>query len=186
MIIGYARVSTLDQNTCLQIEALRSNGCEKIFEETASGVSKKNALQEALDFCRSGDILVVWKLDRLSRSLSELIQTINFLSEKNVGFKCLTQPLDTTNPNGMLLFHIFGAMAEFERNLIRERTHAGLLAARSRGRKGGRPKKIKPELNKTAQLLHAGKTPIQEICKTLNIGKSSLYRSLAASKKEQS
>ena len=137
MLIGYARVSTLDQNLDLQVDALRKAGCEKIFAETGSGAkSDRPELSEALAFARQKDTVVVWKLDRLGRSLKHLIDTVNDLHKRGIGFRSLQEHLDTTTPSGKLFFHIFGALAEFERDLIRERTNAGLVAARARGRLG--------------------------------------------------
>ena len=131
--IGYARVSTLDQNLALQQDALKEAGCEKIFIEQMSGaVSDRPALREALEYARSGDTLVVWKLDRLARSMKQLIETIEKLRLRNIGFRSLTEAIDTTTAQGVLVFHMFSALAEFERALIRERTRAGLAAAKRR------------------------------------------------------
>jgi excisionase family DNA binding protein len=141
MLIGYARVSTLDQNLDLQRDALGKAGCERTFEDKESGAKAERAgLAKALDALRPGDTLVVWKLDRLGRSLKHLVQTVQALSEKGIGFKSLQESLDTTSSGGKLIFHIFAALAEFERDIIRERTQAGLVAARARGRQGGRPR----------------------------------------------
>jgi hypothetical protein len=138
--IGYARVSTVDQNLALQRDALTEAGCEKIFTEQMSGaVADRPALHDALEFARSGDTLIVWKLDRLARSMKQLIETIENLRVRGIGFRSLTEALDTTTAQGRLVFHMFGALAEFERSLIRERTQAGLAAARRAGRTGGRP-----------------------------------------------
>jgi DNA invertase Pin-like site-specific DNA recombinase len=140
-LIGYARVSTEDQHLNLQQDALNSVGCLKIFTDTASGAkTERKGLEEAIDYVREGDILVVWRLDRLGRSLKDLIERLTELHQRNIGFKSLTENIDTTTSGGKLIFHIFGALAEFERDLIRERTNAGLTAARARGKKGGRPK----------------------------------------------
>ncbi len=140
MLIGYARVSTQDQTLNLQQDALEKIGCTRIFTDTASGTTtERKGLDEALTFLRDGDTLVVWRLDRLGRSLKHLIETISFLQQRNIGFKSITENIDTTTSGGKLIFHVFGALAEFERDLIRERTLAGLLAARARGRYGGRP-----------------------------------------------
>jgi DNA invertase Pin-like site-specific DNA recombinase len=139
MLIGYARISTSDQTLDLQKDALEKAGCSKIFTDTASGAkAERIGLDEALNYVRSGDTLVVWKLDRLGRSLPHLIETITGLNNRGIGFKSITEAIDTTTSGGKLIFHIFGALAEFERDIIRERTQAGLNAARSRGRKGGR------------------------------------------------
>ena len=143
MLIGYARVSTNDQNLDLQRDALEAAGCERLFTDTASGAkAERPGLKEALKECRKGDILVVWKLDRLGRSLPHLVETVRDLMAREVGFKSLQESIDTTTSAGKLIFHIFASLAEFERDLIRERTNAGLSAARARGRKGGRPKGV--------------------------------------------
>jgi DNA invertase Pin-like site-specific DNA recombinase len=143
MLIGYARVSTQDQSPALQLDALRAAGCNRIFEEKASGAQRdRPELKAALDYIRDGDVLAVWKLDRLARSLGQLIDTVDSLKERGIGFRSLTEQIDTTTPAGKLTFHIFGAMAEFERSIIRERTRAGLDAARARGRMGGRPRAL--------------------------------------------
>jgi DNA invertase Pin-like site-specific DNA recombinase len=141
MLIGYARVSTQDQTLNLQMDALETIGCTKIFTDTISGsATQRSGLDEVLEYVREGDTLVVWKLDRLGRSLKHLIETITNLNNRNIGFKSITENIDTTTSGGKLIFHIFGALAEFERDIIRERTNAGLQAARARGRIGGRPK----------------------------------------------
>src|SRR4249919_976304 len=143
MLLGYARVSTHDQTLALQQDALTQAGCDRIFTDTASGAkAERQGLEEALSHVRRGDTLVVWKLDRLGRSLPHLIETITGLQERGIGFKSLTEQIDTTTSGGKLIFHVFGALAEFEREVIRERTQAGLTAARARGRTGGRPKKL--------------------------------------------
>ena len=143
MLVGYARVSTTEQTLDLQFDALKKAGCSKIFTDTASGAkTERKGLDEALSYVREGDTLVVWRLDRLGRSLTHLIETVSQLDNRKIGFKSLTEQIDTTTSGGKLIFHIFGALAEFERNLIRERTNAGLQAARARGRVGGRPKKL--------------------------------------------
>jgi DNA invertase Pin-like site-specific DNA recombinase len=181
MLIGYARVSTADQTLALQKDALKKIGCSKIFTDTASGAkAEQNGLEEALEYVREGDTLVVWRLDRLGRSLKHLIETISQLDTRKIGFKSLTENIDTTTSGGKLIFHIFGALAEFERNLIRERTNAGLQAARARGRLGGRPKAKAlntPKKITLAQSLYNDKNnTIDEICKTLNISRATLYR----------
>ncbi len=143
MLLGYARVSTLEQTLALQQDALTQAGCERTFTDTASGSQDvRPGLTEALDFARPGDTLVVWRLDRLGRSLRHLIDTVALLQERGIGFKSLQEQIDTTTSGGKLVFHVFGALAEFERDLIRERTQAGLLAARARGRLGGRPRAL--------------------------------------------
>jgi DNA invertase Pin-like site-specific DNA recombinase len=177
MLIGYARISTHDQTSALQQDALQRAGCNKIFTDTASGAkAERKGLEEALEFLRAGDTLVVWRLDRLGRSLPHLIASMTRLEERGIGFKSLTENIDTTTSGGKLIFHIFGALAEFERNLIRERTTAGLLAARARGRKGGRPKVLTGKQLSIAQDLYEKRHPIAEICRTLKVSKATLYR----------
>jgi DNA invertase Pin-like site-specific DNA recombinase len=178
MLIGYARVSTHDQTLNLQQDALQKAGCTRIFTDTASGAkTERIGLEQALNYVRKDDTLVVWRLDRLGRSLSHLIATMTDLEERGIGFKSLTENIDTMTSGGKLIFHIFGALAEFERNLIRERTQAGLAAARERGRIGGRPKALTPKQILIAQSLYADpKNSIQEICRTLKISKVTLYR----------
>jgi DNA invertase Pin-like site-specific DNA recombinase len=177
--LGYARVSTEDQNLSLQLDALGAATCARIFEEKITGTkADRPALANALDHVRAGDTLVVWRLDRLGRSLTELIHLMTTLEQRGVAFKSLTEQLDTTTSGGKLIFHIFAALAEFERNLIRERTQAGLAAARARGRRGGRPKRLDtPKKVAMAQALHDDKSnSINEICRTLGISRSTLYR----------
>ena len=141
MLVGYARVSTRDQTHALQLDALRKAECERIFEETASGAQRaRPQLAAALDYVRKGDTIVVWKLDRLARSIKQLIETVEHLERREIGFRSLTEQIDTTTAGGRLIFHIFGALAEFERSIIRERSRAGLEAARARGRIGVRVK----------------------------------------------
>jgi DNA invertase Pin-like site-specific DNA recombinase len=178
MLIGYARVSTTDQTLDLQKDALKKAGCERIFTDTASGAKQERVgLDEALSYVRKGDTLVVWRLDRLGRSLPHLIETITGLENRGIGFKSLTESIDTTTSGGKLVFHIFGALAEFERDIIRERTQAGLTAARSRGRKGGRPKALTPKKQEQALTLYNDKTnTIDDICRTLNVSRATLYR----------
>src|SRR3982750_799325 len=168
-LIGYARVSTQDQTLDLQLDALKKAGCLKIFTDTASGAkAERKGLHEALNYVRENDILVVWRLDRLGRSLRDLIDIISQLDARHIGFKSLAENIDTTTSGGKLIFHIFGALAEFERNLIRERTSAGLKAARERGRKGGRPKSLATNKIEMARKLYADKTnAVEDICKTL-------------------
>jgi DNA invertase Pin-like site-specific DNA recombinase len=156
MLIGYARVSTVDQNLALQRDALTEAGCTKIFTEQMSGaVTDRPALRDAFEFARSGDTLIVWKLDRLARSMKQLIETIEALRVRGIGFRSLTEALDTTTAQGRLVFHMFGALAEFERSLIRERTQAGLAAARRVGRTGGRPPKLTDDDIEAAKALLA-------------------------------
>ena len=181
MLIGYARISTNDQTPALQRDALTKAGCAKIFADTASGsLADRRGLEEAISQLRPGDALVVWRLDRLGRSLRHLIETITGLQAKGIGFKSLTEQIDTTTSGGKLIFHIFGALAEFERDIIRERTQAGLQAARARGRQGGRPK-LPGNARKVAlaRKLYADRqTPVQDICRDLNISRATLYRYL--------
>lgn len=180
MLVGYARVSTQDQTLDLQTDALQRAGCERVFSDVLGGAkSERPGLQDAMDHLRAGDILVVWRLDRLGRTLTHLIATITDLSEHGIGFRSLQEHMDTTTSGGKLIFHIFGALAEFEREVIRERTNAGLQAARARGRLGGRPtiQSLDPKKVALARKLYADRTmPVQEICATLHIGRSTLYR----------
>jgi DNA invertase Pin-like site-specific DNA recombinase len=180
MKIGYARVSTIEQNLEMQTDALEKAGCEKIFADTASGaIDSRKGLIDAIEFCRAGDSIVVWKLDRLGRSLKHLIETINLLHEKKVGFVSLQESIDTTTSGGKLIFHVFGALAEFERELIRERTNAGLASARARGRLGGRPKAMtERQIQMAKTMFKDPNTTVKEVCETLNVSKSTLYRYL--------
>jgi DNA invertase Pin-like site-specific DNA recombinase len=178
MLIGYARVSTLDQTLALQQDALSAAGCEQLYTDTASGsLIERPGLTEALSHLRSGDTLVVWRLDRLGRSLSHLIDTVADLQGRGVHFRSLQEQLDTGTSGGKLVFHVFGALAEFERDLIRERTHAGLAAARKRGRLFGRPKVLTPQQVKQLQTLaQDGRNTVGEICQTLGISRATYYR----------
>jgi DNA invertase Pin-like site-specific DNA recombinase len=178
MKIGYARISTQEQSLNLQTDALSSAGCEKIFQDVASGAKDdRSGLVEAIEYARAGDTLVVWKLDRLGRSLKHLIETVNQLHEKGIGFSSVQESIDTTTSGGKLIFHVFGALAEFERELIKERTHAGLKAARARGKRGGRPNKLTPKQIEMAKtLMNDPNVTIDSICQTLKISKSTLYR----------
>src|SRR4051795_3591756 len=178
MLVGYARVSTTDQTLNLQHDALSKAGCTKIFTDTASGAKvEREGLTEALSYVRTGDTLVVWKLDRLGRSLKDLIERITELNNRNIGFKSITENIDTTTSGGKLIFHIFGALAEFERDIIRERTNAGLTAARARGKRGGRPPALSPEKIKLARKLYADtSTSVAEICIILGISRHTLQR----------
>jgi DNA invertase Pin-like site-specific DNA recombinase len=179
MLIGYARVSTHDQTLNLQQDALQKAGCNKIFTDVISGVkAERKGLDEALSYVRKGDTLVVWRLDRLGRSLPHLITTMTSLEERGIGFKSLTENIDTTTSGGKLIFHIFGALAEFERNLIRERTQAGLSAARARGKTGGRPKVLTGKKLSIARDLYERRHPIAEILQTVKVSRATLYRSL--------
>ncbi|MDP9374147.1 MAG: recombinase family protein [Chloroflexota bacterium] len=183
MLVGYARVSTAEQTLALQEDALNAAGCERLFTDTLSGAkTDRPGLAQALAFLRPGDVLVVWRLDRLGRSLKALIETLTTLEGRGIGFRSLTEQLDTTTSGGKLIFHVFGALAEFERDLIRERTQAGLAAARARGRQGGRPKKLgTPTKVAMAQALYDDKRhSIAEICRTLGISRATLYRYIGA------
>mgnify|MGYP001213506124 CR=1 FL=1 len=180
MRIGYARVSTQDQNLELQLDALKRAGCERIYEDRISGTTtERPGWEQAKAALREGDVLVVWRLDRLGRSIRHLIDTVGELEERGVGFQSVTESIDTTTNGGKLVFHIFSALAEFERGLIRERTAAGLAAARARGRKGGRPKKLTAKkLEQAKKLLEDGSLSVQEVAETLGVGRATLYRAL--------
>jgi DNA invertase Pin-like site-specific DNA recombinase len=179
--VGYARVSRHNQRLEPQRDALLADGCERVFEEKVSSreVDRK-ALREAFDYCREGDVLVVARLDRLGRSLRELIDLVGELEGRGVGFRSLKESLDTTTAGGKLIFHVFGALAEFEREIIRERTMAGLESARARGRHGGRPRALDENKVKLARRLkEEGEHSVEEICQMLAVGRSTLYRYLA-------
>jgi DNA invertase Pin-like site-specific DNA recombinase len=182
MLIGYARVSTDDQNLDLQRDALKQANCEQIYTDRVSSTkAERKGLTEALSHLRSGDTLVVWRLDRLGRSLRHLIDTVTELQERGIGFKSLQESIDTTTSGGKLVFHIFGALAEFEREIIRERTKAGLTAARSRGKSGGRPKALSDKQVQMLNNLAADRSnSIEEICKTLGISRMTYYRYVKA------
>ena len=178
MLIGYARVSTEEQNLDSQRDALKSAGCEKIFTDQISGTkAQRPGLEEALSHLRKGDTLVVWRLDRLGRSLRHLIDTVTDLQMRGIGFHSITESIDTTTSGGKLVFHIFGALAEFEREIIRERTKAGLTAARSRGRTGGRRKVLTAkQVQQLKQLAADPNNSVTEICKTFGISRMTFYR----------
>ncbi|MCG8615658.1 MAG: recombinase family protein [Desulfobacterales bacterium] len=180
MQVGYVRVSTHEQNLNLQIDDLKKAGCEKIFQDKVSGVaSARPGIKEAVSFLREGDTLVVWRLDRLGRSLKHLIELVGQFEEQKIGFKSLKESIDTTNASGKLFFHIFAALAEFERDLISERTMAGLAAARARGKSGGRPSKHDEKDKKMiVELYNSRKHSIKEICDTFGISKTTLYNYL--------
>lgn len=179
MNIGYARVSTVEQNTDLQHQALKAAGCEQIFEDHLSGTTQKRpGLDQALELIGAGDVLVVWRLDRLGRSLPHLIEVIGAIGDRNAGFRSLTESIDTTTAGGRLVFHMMGALAEFERSLIQERTRAGLAAAKSRGVVGGRPRALsKAKVAHARKLIEAGESP-GDVAKSLGVGRSTLYRAL--------
>ena len=178
-LIGYARVSTAEQDTALQTDALRTAGCERIFEDTVSGSkADRPGLAEALAYLREGDVLAVWRLDRLGRSLPHLIETIAALEARGVGFRSLTEAIDTTTPGGRLIFHVFGALGQFERDLIRERTKAGLASAAARGRKGGRkPVVTNDRLQRARELIESGLN-VREAAGRIKVSKTALYAAL--------
>ena len=182
-VIGYARVSTVDQNLALQRDALTEAGCTKIFTEQMSGaVTDRPALHDALEFARRGDTLIVWKLDRLARSMKQLIETVETL-RLGIGFRSLTEALDTTTAQGRLVFHMFGALAEFERSLIRERTQAGLAAARRLGRTGGRPPKLTDDDIEAAKAMLANPDiGVAQIAHRLGVSPATLYRYIPAAR----
>ena len=186
MLIGYARISTADQTLDLQLDALKKAGCEQIFTDRVSGTkAERKGLSEALSHLREGDTLVVWRLDRLGRSLIHLIDTVTELHDTGVGFKSLQENIDTTTSGGKLVFHIFGALAEFEREIIRERTRAGLQSARSRGKVGGRPKALTTKEIQMLRNMAADKSlTVSDICKTLGIGRTTFYRYVKAGERE--
>ncbi|OPY62253.1 MAG: DNA-invertase hin [Pelotomaculum sp. PtaU1.Bin065] len=179
MNIGYARVSTQDQNLDLQLDDLKKAGCEKFFTDVMSGAkSKRDGLEEAINFLREGDTLVVWKLDRLGRSLKHLIEVVTSFNDRKIGFRSLKENIDTTTSGGKLIFHIFGALAEFEREIIRERTCAGLAAARARGRTGGRKRVMDDQKVAMAMSLINNNIPPNKVCETLGVSRATLYRYL--------
>lgn len=177
-LFGYARVSTLDQTTELQLDALDEAGCHRVFQERASGaVDKRVELANLFDHVRPGDTVVVWRLDRLGRSLRHLIDTVNALADRQVGFRSLVENIDTTTAGGKLVFHIFGALAEFERELISERTNAGLSAARARGRVGGRPSAMTPAKTVEARRMYeSGDYTWEQIAEMFGVSRMTVYR----------
>lgn len=179
--IGYARVSTADQTTDPQTDRLAAAGCERIFVEIASGALRdRPQLRACLDYLRPGDVLVVAKLDRLGRSLAHLIETVTTLDSRGIGLVSLSESIDTTTAAGRLLLHVLGAVGQFERDLIVERTQAGLAAARARGRKGGRPSKITPEKLEAARMMIASGRTVEEAAKVIGVSRATLYRHLSA------
>jgi DNA invertase Pin-like site-specific DNA recombinase len=180
-LVGYARVSTSGQDIALQSDALEAAGCDQVFSDTASGAkSARPGLAAALVWMREGDVLAVWKLDRLGRSLPHLIETVTALEERGIGFRSLTEAIDTTTPGGKLIFHVFGALGQFERDLIRERTRAGLLAAATRGRKGGRkPVVTADKLRRARQFIEQGLT-VREAAARIKVSKTALYAAIPA------
>jgi DNA invertase Pin-like site-specific DNA recombinase len=184
MLIGYARVSTVEQNLDLQLDALKKAGCEEVFVEKASGAQRdRPELKAALRHARKGDTIVVWKLDRLARSLRQLIETVEDLEGRKVGLRSLTEQIDTTTPGGRLVFHIFAALAEFERGIIRERTVAGLAAARARGARPGRKPALGPkDIAAAKAMLRDPKIAIADVAKRLGVAPSTLYRHIPAAR----
>lgn len=184
MLVGYVRISTQDQKPELQLDALQAAGCERLFEEKASGAQRERPeLIAALEYMREGDTLVVWKLDRLARSTKQLIETVEMLEGRGVGFRSLTEAIDTTTSGGRLIFHIFAALAEFERSIIRERTNAGLKSARERGRKGGRPPALTPNDVAAAKALLADPTiTAKDVARRLGVAVSTLYKHVPAAR----
>ena len=180
MLIGYARVSTQEQNLALQRDSLKTAKCERIFVEKASGAQRdRPELKAAIDYMRDGDTLVVWKLDRLARSLKQLIETVEDFGQRGIGLRSITESIDTGTSGGKLIFHIFGALAEFERSVIRERTQAGLKAARARGRVGGRPSVLNDaDLIEARALLSNPDISVAQVAKRLGVAESTLYRYL--------
>lgn len=179
-LIGYARTSTSDQTPALQLDALAAAGCVRVFEETASGaIDERPELERMLDHLREGDEVIVWRLDRLGRSLRHLIAVVGEFESRGIAFRSLTEGIDTSTAGGKLVFHVFGALAEFERELIRERTRAGLAAARARGRNGGRPRKLSPEAVKIAKSMYEEKQhTLTTIASTLGCSRATVYRAL--------
>lgn len=184
MLIGYARVSTQDQKPELQLDALKVAGCERVFEEKASGAQRdRPELMAAIDYLRKGDTLVVWKLDRLARSLKQLIETVELLEDQGIGLRSLTENIDTATSGGRLIFHIFGALAEFERSIIRERTTAGLASAHARGRVGGRPPAMSADDIAVAKTLLANPDiSVKEVARRQGVSLSTLYKHIPAAR----
>ena len=187
-LIGYARVSTEDQAHDLQLDELGQAGCERIFTDTASGtVEKRPELDRVLDHLRERDTLVVWRLDRLGRSIRHLIEVVTDLDRRGVGFRSLREGFDTTTPGGRLIFHVFAALAQFEAELVSERTKAGLAAARARGRKGGRKPALSPIGVGQAKAMYAGgELSVTEIAETLGVSRATIYRALAGNERGES
>ncbi len=182
-LVGYARVSTLEQDAAPQRDALQAAGCQRIFTDKASGkLEHRPALDAMLEQLRPGDTVVVWRLDRLGRSLRHLIEAVQTLESRGVAFRSMTESIDTSTPGGKLIFHVFGALAEFERDLIRERTLAGLAAARARGRTGGRPTVWTPEKLKIARSMYASREhDVASIARVVGVSRASVYRALGSS-----
>lgn len=179
MLVGYGRVSTQDQNPQMQEDALHAAGCEKLFiEKISSGKKDRPKLLAALEYLRPGDTLVVWRLDRLARSLEQLIATVKDLEHRDIAFKSLTEAIDTGTPGGKLVFHVFGAIAEFERAIIRERTKAGVVAAKARGRSGGRPAKLEGERADHAKMMLDAGTSVSAVARSLGVSRSTVLRAV--------
>jgi DNA invertase Pin-like site-specific DNA recombinase len=186
MLIGYARVSTDDQHLDLQRDALQKAGCERVFEDTASGAkAERVGLATLMAVLRAGDTVVIWRLDRLGRSLKDLIALVEQLDAGGVGLRSVQENIDTASIGGRLVFHLFGALAEFERNLIRERTRSGLTAARARGRQGGRKKRLDPAKRAVAlRLYHERQHTVEDICRMMGVGRSTLYNYLTEAERD--
>lgn len=180
MLLGYARVSTVDRDPALQLDALRAAGCERIFEEKASGAKEdRPELARLLDHARKGDVLVVWKLDRLARSLKQLVLVLEDLGTRGIGFRCLAPAIDTTTPEGRLLYSITGAFAEFERAIIQQRTRAGLKAALARGRKGGRKNALSADdIGKARAMLRDPTLSVAAVAATFGVSRMTIYNHL--------
>ncbi len=179
-LVGYARVSTFDENPDLQRDALNAAGCYRVFTDRASGtLDNRTELAKVVDQLRPGDTLVVWRLDRLGRSLRHLIETVTALADRKIGFRSLSENIDTTTTGGTLVFHLFGSLAEFERDLIRDRTMAGLTAARARGRVGGRPPALTADKLTVARQMHASRQhTMAAIAQVVGVSRATLYRHL--------
>lgn len=177
-IIGYARVSTEGQDATLQVDALNQAGAIRVFVDVASSARSRPQLEAAIDYLRPGDVLTVWRLDRLGRSVRDLIDQVRTIEERGAGFRSLTEAIDSTTPGGRVMFHIFGALAEFERDLIRERTKAGLAVAASAGRYPGRPTVMTPERVDTARSLREQGRSLDYIARTLGVGRGAVTRAL--------
>jgi len=179
MLVGYGRVSTQDQNAELQKDALQAAGCDRLFiEKVSSGKKDRPQLAAALDYVREGDTLVVWRLDRLARSLHQLIETVEDLEKRGIALKSITEAIDTGTPGGRLVFHIFGSIAEFERAIIRERTKAGLVAAKARGRSGGRPAKLVGERAEHARNLLGSGSSVSAVARSMGVSRAAVHRAM--------
>lgn len=181
-MVGYARVSTGDQHLDLQTDALAAAGCVRVFTDVASGaLTERPQLTAAFDYIRPGDTLVVWRLDRLGRSLKHLVETVLTLQERGVGFRSIQESIDTATATGRLVFHVFCALAEFEKDLLRERTQAGLTAARARGRVGGRKPALTPQKAAAARRLYDDKEhTVSDIARVVGVSRATIYRHLSS------